>query len=169
MQKSDKYEEGLSRPNAQFWKNFATVFTNNTKVWSINQRNSKCKKRPTFEILLFVKNCTLIHFEYLCNLTYFFLQTFMSCLLAALRSPRSLVVGLLVRRLICLLYNFVNNLTLQEFNSSIYPTYQPTYVPITVRLEKAIGSKGKQPCKHTASETQTHSQSFQKKKVAGMG
>ena len=39
----------------------------------------------------------------------------------------------------------------------------------TVRLEKAIGSKGKQPCKHTASETQTHSQSFQKKKVAGIG
>ena len=37
-----------------------------------------------------------------------------------------------------------------------------------VRLEKAIGSKGKQPCKQTASETQTHSQSFQKKKVAGM-
>ena len=40
---------------------------------------------------------------------------------------------------------------------------------LTVRLEKAIGSKGNQPCKHTASETQTHSQSFQKKKVAGMG
>ena len=38
----------------------------------------------------------------------------------------------------------------------------------TVRLEKAIGSKGKKPCKSTASETQTHGQSFQKK-VAGMG
>ena len=33
----------------------------------------------------------------------------------------------------------------------------------TVRLEKTIGSKGKQPYKHTASETQTNSQSFQKK------
>ena len=33
-----------------------------------------------------------------------------------------------------------------------------------MRLEKAIGSKGKQPCKRTASETQTHSQSFQKRK-----
>ena len=33
---------------------------------------------------------------------------------------------------------------------------------VTVRLEKAIGSKGKQPCKRTASETQTHGQSFQK-------
>ena len=43
------------------------------------------------------------------------------------------------------------------------------WVTYTVRLEKAIGSKGKQPCKHTASETHTHSQSFQKKKVAGMG
>ena len=31
-----------------------------------------------------------------------------------------------------------------------------------MRLEKAIGSKGKEPCKHTTSETQTHSQKFQK-------
>ena len=33
-----------------------------------------------------------------------------------------------------------------------------------MRLEKAIGFKGKQPCKHRASETQNHSQSFQKRK-----
>ena len=49
------------------------------------------------------------------------------------------------------------------------PTGAHFNLPCTVGLEKAIGSKGKQPCKHTASETQTHSQSFQKKKVAGMG
>ena len=36
----------------------------------------------------------------------------------------------------------------------------------TVRLGKGIDSKGKQPCKHTASETHTHSQSFKKKKGA---
>ena len=40
------------------------------------------------------------------------------------------------------------------------------YAAHTVRLLKSIGSKGKKPPQHTASETQTHAKSFQKNKIA---
>ena len=41
---------------------------------------------------------------------------------------------------------------------------------LTVRQEKVVGSKGKQPCKHRASETQTNQWSAtQNNKVAEIG